>query len=104
MKEISVNKAAEILKQGVLLVDVREFSEIEQMAYDVPNALHIPLGELPECFSQIPMQEQVIIACKAGGRSAKAVQFLQEKGFTNVINLQGGIIAWAEQGFPLKIK
>ena len=104
MKEISVSQGVKILSQGILLVDVREFSEIEQVAYDVPNILCIPLGELPEKFAQIPTQEQVIIGCKSGGRSAKAVHFLQQKGFTNVINLQGGIIAWAEQGLPIKIK
>ncbi|GIZ15196.1 rhodanese-like domain-containing protein [Capnocytophaga catalasegens] len=104
MKEISISQAVKMLSQGALLVDVREHSEVEQVAYDVPNFLNIPLGELAEKFSQIPTQEQVIVACKAGGRSAKAVQFLQEKGFTNVINLQGGMIAWAEQGFPIKTK
>lgn len=75
------------------VVDVREASE-----YDIchlENAKLIPLGQIPERFAEIPKDRPVVIHCHHGGRSARAVAFLQGQGYANVVNLTGGIHDWA---------
>jgi adenylyltransferase/sulfurtransferase len=60
----------------------------------------LPLPELPQRFREVPADREVIVHCKSGMRSAKAVQFLREQGFTKVRNLKGGILAWADKIDP----
>jgi adenylyltransferase/sulfurtransferase len=76
------------------LLDVRQPDEWEQA--NIPGATLIPLGELPERFSELPRNQKLIIHCKAGGRSARACAFLLEQGFTNVWNVEGGMDAWQQ--------
>lgn len=94
VKEISTEDGYFKTQRGVLLVDVREREEVEELAYDVLNSLNIPLSELSSRYKEIPKDAEVIVACRAGGRSAKAATFLAEKGYTNVESLQGGIVGW----------
>jgi adenylyltransferase/sulfurtransferase len=60
----------------------------------------LPLPELPQRFGELPKDREIIVHCKSGMRSAKAVQFLKEQGFKQVVNLQGGIAAWSEKVDP----
>jgi adenylyltransferase/sulfurtransferase len=76
------------------LLDVRQPDEWEQA--NIPGATLIPLGELPERFSELPRNQKLIIHCKAGGRSARACAFLLEQDFTNVWNVEGGMDAWQQ--------
>ncbi|MGJ8660999.1 MAG: ThiF family adenylyltransferase [Bacteroidota bacterium] len=94
MKEITVKdlKTMQDANEDFQLVDVREVSEFNEvnMGGDL-----IPLGEISSRFSEISRDKKVIIHCKMGGRSANAVQYLQQNhGYDNLYNLQGGIIAW----------
>lgn len=71
------------------IVDVRE-----EWEYDEKNigAKNIPLGSLPTRMDELGAKDsEIIVHCKTGGRSAQAQKFLRSKGFTNVINLTGGI-------------
>jgi molybdopterin/thiamine biosynthesis adenylyltransferase/rhodanese-related sulfurtransferase len=78
--------------QDFQLVDVREIHEFHEA--NLGGDL-IPLSEIPERFSEISKNQKVIVHCKSGGRSAKAIKWLQEThGFENLYNLRGGIIAW----------
>ncbi len=79
------------------LLDVREVHEYEFC--NLAGQL-IPLGELPQRFSELNRDAEIVVHCKMGGRSAKAAQFLRDQGFTNVSNLRGGILAWAEEIDP----
>lgn len=60
----------------------------------------IPLKELPQRVSELDPSREIVVHCKLGGRSAKAVDFLKQSGFSNVHNLVGGINAWAERVDP----
>ena len=83
--------------QDLLLIDVREPNEHDQ--YNIGGKL-IPLGEVMEHVSQIPKDKEVVIYCKMGIRSQIAIQRLQDKfGFTNLLNLKGGIEAWKRHRF-----
>jgi rhodanese-related sulfurtransferase len=90
-----------LASEGALLVDVREKSELERLAFDVPNLTHIPLGELEARFHELPRDRELVMVCQGGGRSLKATYFLMYQGFEKVANMEGGIAKWASKGFPV---
>ena len=81
-----------------VLVDVREPFEWDICHLD--QAKLIPLGQLPSRMSELDSADEIVIHCKSGGRSAKAVRLLQEAGFSKLHNVEGGITAWAEEVDP----
>ncbi|MBU6179607.1 MAG: molybdopterin-synthase adenylyltransferase MoeB [Verrucomicrobia bacterium] len=81
-----------------VLLDVREPSEYEVAR--LPGSLLIPLGELPARVHELDPAAETIIHCKAGRRSAKALQFLLDSGFANVCHVEGGINAWSREIDP----
>jgi len=88
-------------RDPVWILDVREPREFEICR--IPGSTLIPLGDLPKRLVEIPQgpgAPDVIVHCKMGGRSAKAVALLKEKGFTRVSNLGGGILAWIDRVDP----
>jgi adenylyltransferase/sulfurtransferase len=78
-----------------VLVDVREPSEHDICR--IPGAQLIPLGQLSERFGEIPRDREVILHCRSGIRSARAAHFLRGRGYQNVHNLEGGILAWIDR-------
>lgn len=102
VKEICSTTTQEWIKEGALLVDVRENDEVAKLAYDVPNLLHIPLTEFEERYQEIPKDRNIVMVCKSGGRSLRAAGFLVNHGYENVVNMQHGIIRWIQKGFPTK--
>jgi len=101
VNEICPTTSQDWIKNGALLIDVREKEEVAQIAFDVKNILNIPLSEFEERFTEIPKDTNVIIACKSGGRSLRATGFLMHHRYTNVVNLQHGINKWIQKGFPI---
>jgi adenylyltransferase/sulfurtransferase len=86
---------------GLWILDVREPREFEICR--VPGSVLIPLGELPKRLSEIPQgagAPDIVVHCKMGGRSAKAVALLRDHGITNARNLTGGILAWIDRVDP----
>jgi adenylyltransferase/sulfurtransferase len=84
--------------QPVWILDVREPREFEICR--IPGSTLIPLGDLPKRLGDIPQgaeAPEVVVHCKSGVRSAKAVALLREHGFTRVRNLKGGILAWIDE-------
>ena len=98
--EICPTKTQALIKNGALLVDVREKDEVAQLAYDVPNIINIPLSVFEEHYTEIPKDRQVVMVCKSGGRSLRAAGFMVYHGYDNVINMKHGLIRWAQKGFP----
>lgn len=84
--------------EPVELVDVREPFEYEIARID--GAKLIPLGEITERLDELKRQQPIVVHCHSGMRSAQAVRLLQERGFANVFNLEGGIDAWSDQIDP----
>ncbi|MBV8900516.1 MAG: molybdopterin-synthase adenylyltransferase MoeB [Verrucomicrobia bacterium] len=85
-------------KEPFVLVDVREPYEYE--ICHIPGSRLIPLGELPARLSELDSADDIVLQCKSGARSARALHILQEAGFKKLSNLEGGIVAWAEQVDP----
>src|ERR1700723_2760109 len=81
-------------KSDIFILDVREPHEYQICNLD---GYLIPLGDLSKRVSELDSSREIVAHCKMGGRSAKAVTFLQQAGFTKVHNLTGGITAWAER-------
>ena len=77
-----------------MLIDVREPHEY-QIA-KIPGAKLIPLGELPKRLNELNSNDEFVMHCKLGGRSAKACDLLRQNGFTKVRNMTGGITRWSE--------
>ncbi|HET6763769.1 MAG TPA: molybdopterin-synthase adenylyltransferase MoeB [Longimicrobiaceae bacterium] len=88
--------------EPLTVVDVREPHEWEIVNLAEHDATLIPLGQVGERMGELDPSARIVVHCKMGGRSAKAVKQLREAGFRDVWNLEGGILAWAEQVDPTK--
>jgi molybdopterin/thiamine biosynthesis adenylyltransferase/rhodanese-related sulfurtransferase len=100
ISEIDGAAAQERLAQGALYLDVREPDEYEQGA--VEGSLHIPRGRLETNIEgQVPNRDQeIVVGCASGVRSAYAAKTLGELGYTNVVSLIGGFNRWKDDGRP----
>ncbi|MBI5329250.1 MAG: rhodanese-like domain-containing protein [Betaproteobacteria bacterium] len=98
IKEMDVDALAST-KEGIHLIDVRTEGEVARGV--INGAIHIPLHLLPLRSNEIPQDRPVVIYCNSGARSAQACAFMSAKGFNNMHNLAGGIMAWARAGKPL---
>ena len=96
--EIDVPAAAQMLRDGALLLDVREAFEVATCA--VAGSRHIPMRQIPENLPSLPRDQPILVMCHHGSRSLRVTQFLRANGFANVTNVAGGIDAWAEQIDP----
>lgn len=98
--DIEAIELAERLKKGnhIHLVDVREPHELE--ISHIEGAQLIPLGQLASRLSELDSAEEMVLFCKAGTRSARALELLVSAGFRKVKNLKGGINAWAREVDP----
>jgi rhodanese-related sulfurtransferase len=98
--EISVAEAYEKYQAGVFFLDVRTQEEWDEQ--HVPDSTLIPLDELPDRLSELPASEEIVIICRSGNRSREAMSTLLKAGFTQLSCVTGGIIAWAEAGYPVE--
>ena len=85
--------------EDVLLVDIRTPAEIAQGM--IPDALQLPMHLIPLQMNEIPKDRDVVIYCRSGARSYQACAYLMQQGYNRVLNLRGGIIAWARHGYPI---
>ena len=96
--EIDVTTAAQLQREGALLLDVREADEVATCA--IAGSQHIPMRQIPENVASLPRDRLILVQCHHGGRSLRVTQYLRAQGFTQVSNVAGGIDAWAEQIDP----
>ncbi len=97
--EISVLELSEKLEENpaINLIDVREPDEFEE---ENLKATLIPLSQFEERWQEIPTTGEVYIHCRSGKRSRTAIEFLKTKGYSNCINVTGGILAWLNEVNP----
>jgi molybdopterin/thiamine biosynthesis adenylyltransferase/rhodanese-related sulfurtransferase len=95
--EVSPRELADRLRRGddIDVIDVREPHEWEIAR--IPGARLVPLGTLTEALPSLDSAREIVVHCKGGVRSAKAVRQLQAAGFTRVSNLAGGITRWSDE-------
>ena len=78
-----------------MIIDVRESFELEIAQID--GTVHIPMREIQNHLDEFNIEDEIIVHCKSGGRSAKICKLLIENQFTNVKNVKGGILAWSRE-------
>jgi len=83
---------------GAVALDVRERDEYA--ARHIPDAVHVPLGELARRIDEVPRDRPVVAYCGHGERAATAASILERAGIEGSVNLEGGIDAWREAGLP----
>lgn len=96
--EIDVATAAQQLRAGALLLDVREPYEVATCA--IAGSRHIPMRQIPASLGDLPQDRDILVLCHHGGRSLRVMQFLRANGFARVSNVAGGIDAWAQEIDP----
>ncbi len=95
--DVSVSEVAQLYGTGdVVVIDVREVDEYA--GGHIPGAILMPLGTVPQRSGEIPVDQPVIVVCRTDNRSAQAVQWLRQQGFTNVHRMFGGMVAWEAAG------
>lgn len=78
--------------ENITIIDVREDEEVKEGM--VPTAKHIPLGQIPNETDKLPKEQEYVMICRSGRRSMNAAEHMNEKGFSNVKNMQGGMLDW----------
>lgn len=101
VKEIEAQELQSRLDAGddLVLLDIRSDAEIAQGI--LPNAGHLAMHMIPLRMNDLPKDKDIVLYCRSGARSYHACNYLVQQGLTNVINLRGGIIAWARQGYEI---
>ncbi len=90
-------KARQDRGDDIFVLDVREPHEYQICNL---NGKLIPLGELPRRVNELDSSREMVVHCRSGKRSADAIQFLQKAGFKKLLNLKGGVLAWADEVDP----
>ena len=104
VKEINVTDLSDKFEQNnnnIELIDIRTPAEVARGV--IPNALTLPMHLIPlklDYFTD--STKEFVIYCRTGSRSAQACMFLNQQGINNVLNLRGGIMSWAQQGYQIE--
>ncbi|MEW9697876.1 rhodanese-like domain-containing protein [Paenibacillus sp. SI8] len=96
MDTIAPSEVKERLSRGeqLTIVDVREDEEVAEGI--ISGAKHIPLGQLPERHTEIPQTDEVILVCRSGNRSGRALGYLESLGYKGLKNMSGGMLEWED--------
>ena len=95
--DISPDEFMKLDKSEIIVLDVRTAEEYADG--HVPSAINIPVAELSDTFKQLTdKDQQVVVYCRSGFRAARAINFLEEQGYTNLIHLDGDYGRWEKEG------
>jgi hydroxyacylglutathione hydrolase len=100
-QRVAPTDVARRLAEGALVVDVR--ATTEWRSGHVAGSLHVPLGRLVSQMADRPRSQPVVLICDSGSRSAIGASLLTAAGFSDVINVTGGLAAWRREGLPLEV-
>ncbi|WP_038045985.1 rhodanese-like domain-containing protein [Thermus caliditerrae] len=87
------------LESGAVVVDVRTPQEFA--AGHVPGAINLPVEAIASWADQVPKDKPVYLYCRSGNRSRQAAEYLKKKGYTNLYNVEGGVLAIERAGYSL---
>jgi len=102
INEIDVGELVELMNvnsDNLQIIDVRQPQEVAAGAID--GITNIPMVSIPLRASEVSDDKQVILVCRSGARSGQCTAWLMQNGKTNVHNLRGGMIAWANSGLQV---
>lgn len=101
MQQISATELNQLLQTSdtpPMLLDVREPHEFSHC--QIPNSLSMPMRSVPQQMNELPKDRPIVTICHHGMRSLQVAQFLTAQGFDQIINLTGGVDAWATEVDP----
>lgn len=101
-KRATVLEVTQLINRGKsVIIDVREPAEFG--TGHLPDAKNIPLAQLADKIGELDKMKSksIVVVCESGARSASAARILTKAGFEDVVNLDGGLVAWRHQGLPL---
>ena len=98
---VDPTQVGKLIEDGALLIDVREQHEWDEAR--IAGALLKPLSQAGDWYQDLPTDREIVFYCRSGQRSEQIVSALmQQAGMTNVINMSGGLLAWAENSLPVE--
>jgi rhodanese-related sulfurtransferase len=97
-REISVAEAVKKRDAGAFILDVRQSEEWNE--FHVPDSTLIPLDQLATRINELPKDQEIVIVCRSGNRSAQGRDILLDAGFTQVTSMAGGLTQWKAAGYP----
>lgn len=102
IREIESAELMDRMEQGAdfHLLDIRSDAEVAQGV--LPGAEHVPMHLLPAKIPEYPPDKDIVLYCRSGARSYHACAYFAQHGVHNVVNLRGGIIAWARHGYEVR--
>ena len=100
INNINVQEAKEHFDKKTEFLDIREKYENQEIR--IPGATLIPMSELNARWQEIPKDKEVVVYCRVGSRSASLLGQLAGMGYTNLLNMEGGIIDWHNKEFPVE--
>jgi len=104
-KEVGTLEATQLInRRDALVLDVRD--PAEYAAGHVPGAKHVPLAQLESRLKEFEKfkERPIVVTCASGHRSGAALSTLRKGGFTEAVNLKGGVAAWEQANLPLEKK
>lgn len=96
-EEVNIAQASDLRDQGAFILDVR--TPEEWADHHIPGSTLIPLNELESRISEVPDDQQVVVVCRSGNRSAQGRDILKSASFDQVTSMAGGLNAWRAEGF-----
>ena len=100
-RSIAPDAAQALIKErgNVYLLDVRTPDEYRQ--FRLADAHLIPIDQVTQRLGELPTDRPILVYCAVGSRSAQVFNYLARRGYGEVYNLDGGIYAWAQRGYPV---
>jgi rhodanese-related sulfurtransferase len=93
--------SAKVAEAGVITLDVRTPGEFAEGHVEGARLIDFQSGNFENEIAALDKNATYAVYCRSGNRSGQAVKTMQDAGFTNVFNMNGGVIDWANAGFPL---
>lgn len=90
-----------VIAEEAMLVDIREWPEVEDISADTARLLIHPMSMIVDSMDELPRDKALILLCAHGERSVNILDLLKKNGFSNVYNLDGGMVAWEEARLPV---
>ena len=97
-REVSVEEAVAKRDAGAFILDVRQPEEWNE--FHVPDSTLIPLAELASRVNELPKEQEIVVVCRSGNRSAQGRDILLDAGFAQVTSMAGGLTQWRAAGYP----
>jgi rhodanese-related sulfurtransferase len=96
--EVPVDQALSMREEGAFVLDVRQPEE--WVDHHIPGSTLIPLGELGTRLAEVPEDQEILVVCRSGNRSAEGRDILLRAGFEQVTSMAGGLTQWRSAGYP----